>query len=758
MSVGTDNGNFFLSGSTMVALDSETNSQIAPTSNFVLDTGARCLTAATTEETVTTTTANVAAGTNVVIPVVSTAEIVDSPYVAIGQLPDREPATAHSFTATSFTVSQLQLDKPAGTVIRPIRPAVCRVDHAGVASRISHFFGDFSRRGDVVAANPAATPRTLACAINYSAQLYRVDGALTDPGRPTWQEITTGRPFPSPRISSMVVTTNGDLYILLLHPARAAVGGMDIDTPFFRVSAMGDSWEPLQCVDLPSDSLPDGSPYPYGKLALDPVTSDRFFASRGGKVYTISPGPSPGTWTWSMTAAGLPGGLISDLWAGRFDDPAGGTPKVLLRAGVVGRGAWEADVTVGATETPVSLYVHRHPFDTGWFTRALDSFRDPFHPDRRVFHYHCADIKIETPSIDAAGNTYFQTDPEGSGVITSTATTPAPEISNVAFDLIRDGSDELPAGDKIRLHVQVHNRSNAPVDDVSVWVLSANASAGLPALNTTETPGETFPFWDQFHADGTIHPALPMNSRWKQVGAGPVVLQRIDVGHPQIASWIWDVPALAPGDSGHYCIGAFIHCGTSLIGESTRINIDEISPDNRQVGQKNVHIVTIGGTRMRRAISVEFHNASDKEREVALVIDCTAFPTEFSQTVRLTPLTTTKPLRDSVSGLAGIRQARLWEVLWFRIRSFLVDLLWRLGLTKRRLLLEPEEFIVKPASSFEVAGVHLQAGEFAIARISVTAPRPLRTGESYRMEVQQREGNKLVGGAHLFSPLLLRAS
>jgi hypothetical protein len=115
--------------------------------------------------------------------------------------------------------------------------------------------------------------------------------------------------------------------------------------------------------------------------------------------------------------------------------------------------------------------------------------------------------------------------------------------------------------------------------------------------------------------------------------------------------------------------------------------------------------------------------------------------------VRLTSLNTTKPLRDSVSGLAGIRQPWVWEILLFRIRSFLVNLLWRLGLTNRRLLLEPEEFMVKPASSFEVAGVHLQAGEFAIARISVTAPRPLRTGESYRMEAQQRQGSKLVGGS-----------
>jgi len=766
MSVGTDNGEFSLNASAVVSIDSEANSQIDPTSNFVLDTGGRCLTGATTEETVTTTTALVMAGSNVVIPVGSTATIVGSPYVAIGQLPNRQAATAQNIMADSFTVATLYQDKPAGTVIRPVRPAVCRVNQAGIASRISEFFPS---RVVAVAANPAALPRLLACS-TQDQRLYRVDGMLTDPGQPAWTEITNNKPM-GIEISSMVVSANGDVYILLLQSVAAIVGGVSVTTPLFKISAMGDAWEALQCMGLPNDALADGLPCPFGKLVLDPVTPNRFFASYGGKVFTIVPDMVAGTMVWSISAPGLPGCLVSDLWAGRFENAAGGPPKVLLRAGVIGRGAWEADVTPGAVEPSVSLHIHRHSLDPGWFTRIWDSIPDPFHAGRRVYHYQCADLKIETPSIDGGGNTYFQTDPDASGMVTSTPVTPAPTISNVQFDLLRDGSEALPSGGKVRLHVQVYNRSNTALNDVNVWVLFTSAGAGLPALNSTTVLGTTFPFWDQFQMDGTILPALPVNSKWKQVGEGPVSLQGIDVSHPKVASWVWDVPVLGGGDLGHYCLGVFIHCQGSPIAESVRFNIDEISPDNRQVGQKNVHIVTMGmgggggmggetsggaaggapdgsSAGLSETITVDFHNGSDAEKMVALSVDAASFPKQSRQVVQLTPLKTAQPLMNSISGIEQTSPPGIAAMLWYWIKRFFIALFSRIGILKSPpRLLRPEKFLLAPGSLFEVKGVYLKPGEFVTAKISVSLPGSLKPGEECRIEVQQKEGRKLRGGS-----------
>src|SRR5439155_18041811 len=141
----------------------------------------------------------------------------------------------------------------------------------------------------------------------------------------------------------------------------------------------------------------------------------------------------------------------------------------------------------------------------------------------------------------------FQTDPEG----------PSP-LSHVLFDELKDNSQNLPGADAALAHVQVHNRSLISANNVHVWAIYCNASAGVPALSASPSRGNAFPFWSQFTVTGQIIPNLPADSPWRSVGP-PQTLSNVDAAHPQVASFRWSIPLVPSGNPGHFCMVVFIH-------------------------------------------------------------------------------------------------------------------------------------------------------------------------------------------------------
>ena len=759
MIAGTDVGSRH-TASVVVSMDTDATSEPEPTSNFVVDSSGRAITGAATEETITHTTATVSAGTNVAIPVESTTLISNGTYVIIRLGRSFIGGSASDVTPTSFRLPNVRTEIAAGTGVRLVASIVVRVNGAGSATKISQHF---TSRVISVAANPHAIPRTLAC-VTQGRALYKVDGALTEPGHPDWAWANMN--VPGGEISSMTISNSGDVIVLMQRvvPGISDMGA--VFTPLFRIRAAGVTWEPLTCTGLPSLERPMPYPWPFGKIINNPVDVSRFFTFAAGRVFSISINDADNTAEWSEVSTGLPGAVISDLWAGKLDDPAGGAPKTLLRAGIVGRGAWEADVSPGAVDASVHLYVRRHMLDHGWFRNVWDGLPNPYRPTEGVYHYQCPDIKIEVAAT-AAGGSYYQTDPESSGLLYSTATTPAPRISNVAFDMLRDNVGDLPPGGKVRLHVQVQNRAYTAANDVAVWVLYTHAFGGPPALNRNED-GSTFDFWGQFGTTAAmpITSRLTSASKWQQV-APPVLLQGIDVNHPKIASMIWEVPVLASGDDGHYCLAVFIHSAGRPVGEGTRMSIDEIAASNPQVGQKNVHIMTMGATgggasggtgsggtgtggspgtggAMDASMTVEFHNAADVEREVTLSFDMRSLPASFAPALQFTKLRTTQPIAASLSGIEKVRKPGLLELIWL----WLVSLLQLIGLLKKpRITFVPTTYTTQSATTIQLPGVILPAGGFAAAKLKVRLPHPLKTGEEYHLEVQQFADGKLMGGS-----------
>jgi hypothetical protein len=253
------------------------------------------------------------------------------------------------------------------------------------------------------------------------------------------------------------------------------------------------------------------------------------------------------------------------------------------------------------------------------------------------------DIKVDARHPGTGAGPYYQNDPEE----------PLP-LSHVGFDRLIDNSQNLPQTDLANVHVQVHDRSYTVLDNVWVWAIWCRPSGGVPSLATNPSMGNMFDFWGQFHVNGTINPNLPMDSPWNSVGP-PVVLSGLDVWHPQVATFPdWQVPALAPGDNGHYCMVAFVHSQANKINESSS-SVDAIATSNPQVAQKNLHVSTMlpmerirGGFGLREYI--EFHARGLEESLADLVFDFSDLPEGLQAAVQLTHLQTEGGLEKAIAG------------------------------------------------------------------------------------------------------------
>ena len=487
---------------------------------------------------------------------------------------------------------------------------------------------------------------------------------------------------------------------------------------------------------------------------MRPGSTDTFYISSGAQAYEVH--LAGGTWTWTAVGSGLPGQPIVDLWIGDVGTAA--TPKVLLRAAVVTRGVWEADVTAGAgTPAPAARpYVRHHALDQGWLSPSIEGQVDPFNPGAgpSLYHWESPDIKVDAQRPGAGGDpAFFQTDPEN----------PAP-ISHVAFDQLRDYSQTLPQSDQANVHVQVHNRSNTPVSGVNVWAVWCRPAGVVPSLAQSPTHGNMYDFWSQFHADGSIQPSLPSDSPWTPVGA-PAPLDAIDAATPRVATFAnWTVPTLLPGDPGHYCVVAFVHSQLQPINE-TNTSVDAIAVSNPQVAQKNLHVTTLlpimllhGTFGMRELI--EFHAPGAQQGLVDLVFDLSTLPSAMHGVVMLTRLDTHRELSKSVSGAvvgeAGTGRSRPAAVE--AATHFLNE--WAVRFEEaaeredrdrdrddRLPRFTPSVFHIEPSARFELSGVRLHPGRPATSIFAITTTDRSLIESDHTFRVYQRAGKRILGGS-----------
>jgi hypothetical protein len=661
---------------------------------------------------------------------VSAARILPGSYLSIGRPPEEEQAmTAQGVSGDRVETGEGEFyrEYPVGVPVRLVRPTIVRASTDGRATLVSRFLESLENTVRVVAAAPDDV-RFLYALTGLGRVLY-MERSDTASGTTDWPEASTGRPAGDHAIAALTAAPRGRAFVLFAQPV--ADGGTT--TPLYRIE--GGRWFAEPCEGVPRATGPDGSVVQFGRMVADPVQPDNLYAVHASSVYRVRFVAADRVWRWEDLGAGLPGVPVSALSA---VDVGGG--KVVLRAATFGRGIWETEVTLGVTQPEVSLYLRANLLDGGWHPRCPEGVSNPLQPTAQVWHYQCADVKVDAPQRVGGASDFFQVD-RTAGV-----------LSNVEFDQLRHSSD-VPGGATAVLHVQVHNRGARPSGPVWVWAITCEASAVVPSLSTSPRMANRFPFWSQFGPSGIV-PALPEDSPWESIGVA--TLDDIDPAHPRVGTLTWRTPSVPAGTRRHQCIAVFVHGSGAGALRTMETNLDVLAATNRQVGQKNVHVIGSAvraqppesdfgapgpaATGMMRE-SIRFHNPTGEIRVADLVFDLRNFRASVPLEVEFGEVDSVEQLAQSLEGL-GLERGPRWP-----------DWLRGIG---RRLRKKPGSQSlrgsVKPGSVGAVRGVRLQPFGSCATELSLDLNGVWPGEVDTSFEVQQRVKGEIAGGSTFTFP------
>jgi photosystem II stability/assembly factor-like uncharacterized protein len=293
-------------------------------------------------------------------------------------------------------------------------------------------------------------------------------------------------------------------------------------------------------------TLPD---IPVNALAIDPNAPDTYYIATDVAVYrTTSAGAS-----WTQFSQGLPNCAVFDL---RLHNPTR-----LLRAATHGRGLWERKLDV-ASMPDVDLFFRDHLMATGRQTptpSGVAAFEDPLQYvalGDPLWWWQCADIKAD--ALEGTVPSYQM---------------PVAAVDYVAFESALQHRN-AQRGRINRVYVQVHNRGFAPGANVTVKLLYANASSGLPPL-----PAD---FWTAFPNNSTN------TTNWTPIGTAKVI-GALSPSEPTILEWDWNTPATA---AQHTCLMAVMDSPSNPIPAGSKVfDVGSLVPNEKRVGLKNLHVV-----------------------------------------------------------------------------------------------------------------------------------------------------------------------
>ena len=254
---------------------------------------------------------------------------------------------------------------------------------------------------------------------------------------------------------------------------------------------------------------------------------------------------------WANFSQGLPNTAIYDLRLRQGSN--------LLRAATHGRGLWELRIDL-TTQPTVDIFVRDHIMDTG---RAMGGVPVPaaWEDTTRYialndlcFWWHCADIKTDAPPS-------WQLLPGEANYL------------NFETRLVHENPEK---GNQNRVYVQVHNRGPLAAANVTVKIMTAGASAGLPDL-----PAD---FW-------TAWPNSAGDANWTPVGA-PQTIATLDPLRPTVLQWDWTPDASADA---HSCMLVVIDSPSDPVPASTKanFNIAQLITAEKRAGLKNLHLVNL---------------------------------------------------------------------------------------------------------------------------------------------------------------------
>lgn len=421
-------------------------------------------------------------------------------------------------------------------------------------------------------------------------------------------------------------------------------------------------------------------------LELDPANSAIVYAGTDiGAFRTTDSGA-----TWHVFDNGLPHAPVVDL---HHDGPAR-----ILYAATMGRGMYKVSTST-TVEPTVDLYLRDSELDTG------ERFPSP---------------SGEPDPLDAASDEYWWMSPDIK--VQSSFYAPDAVFDGVEFDTEVVHQDAV-RGAVNRFYLQVHNRGWQNATNVRVRAFFADASAGLPAL-----PGD---FWTAFPASD------PSGSAWKPIGPARTIAT-LEPNRPVVVSWDWTVPT---GAATHSCLLAVSTCNEDPIS-TTVLDPAALIPNEKRVGLKNLQVVNAGPASSQRVMSIDFHNASDKEALIDIVVDSTRFdganlglllgphsfanPDEALRNAKRYPLREGEYLGD-------------WGGRGGEGRQHLQELLSRMDLSRL--------YELDPTKTAELRGIPLAAGAVLHGALTALPARRASYVDANRLAVLQRRDGQLVGGS-----------
>jgi hypothetical protein len=363
-----------------------------------------------------------------------------------------------------------------------------------------------------------------------SGQVYRLDH-----GGGTWTaRALHAAPLPTGQWIWDVTSVPGSLNTILV-----AFSGFGLAQHVWRgtVPASGTAtWTAV------SNGLPD---VPMYALALGSAMQ-WFVGTDIGVFRSVDAGAN-----WANFSQGLPNTAIYDL---RLRDGSN-----LLRAATHGRGMWELRIDL-ASQPTVDLFVRDNIMDTG---RPPTNAPVPAawdDPTRYVllndtcWWWHCADIKTDAPPT-------WQLSPSEANYL------------NFETKLVHESPEK---GNQNRVYVQVHNRGPLPASNVTVKIMTAGASGGLPPL-----PADFWGTWPNSAGD----------ANWTPIGA-PQTIATLPALRPEVLQWDWTPPASADT---HSCMLVVIDSPSDPIPASTKsvFDIAELVTSEKRCGLKNLHLVNL---------------------------------------------------------------------------------------------------------------------------------------------------------------------
>jgi hypothetical protein len=431
--------------------------------------------------------------------------------------------------------------------------------------------------------------------------------------------------------------------------------------------------------------LPD---IPVNALAIDPNAPDTYYIATDVAVYrTINGGT-----TWTQFSEGLPNCAIFDL---RLHNPTR-----LLRAATHGRGLWERKLDV--TSIPdVDLFFRDNVMATGRQTPTpspiVAAFDDPLQYvslGDQLWWWQCADIKAD--ALEGTTPSYQM---------------PVAAVDYVAFENKLQHRN-AQRGNVNRVYVQIHNRGFASGANVTVKLLFANASAGLPPL-----PSD---FWTAF----------PNNSSnttiWTPIGTAKVVPSLSPV-EPTILEWDWTTPTAA---ADHTCLLAVMDSPSNPIPPANKVfDVGVLVSNEKRVGLKNLHVVN-APPGSAYGTPVNFYSTSGKK-----------------STILIQPSNLNKWQVGVIMPKSRAAKSVKWTEADWRsstpTRSVLKKLQERFGSELRKYQTSTIHYLNNPAKGGAISDFPASKSGLATLLILIA---PARVQQPVTFNIVQQEAERVVGG------------